>query len=152
MMGRITPTTVRWSKHRLARDTSLAASSVKITHLRCLITVLKIFQLAHHLRACFSKGHGGRRGDNRNRDRRILRGVANRYRFVLIGSCLGEASVSCESSRQGKTGGDRLMKFHERSPAEFKRSACASFADRQQSSHKPRQVRLGQRPSRSGRA
>jgi hypothetical protein len=43
--------------------------------------------------------------------------------------CLGEASVCCDSSYHGKTDGDRLIKFHESTPSELKRSACASFAD-----------------------
>src|SRR5476649_2523200 len=63
---------------------ALLVTSVKITHLRCLVTVLEIFQLAPHLLACSSKGHGGL-CNSRNCDRWILRGVANRYRLVLIG-------------------------------------------------------------------
>jgi hypothetical protein len=85
LTGRHTPTRIRWSKHTPGPRRPLLTASVKPTHLRCLATFLKIFQLTSHLLACFSEGTGGRWCDSRDRDCRILRGGANRYRLGLIG-------------------------------------------------------------------
>lgn len=37
---------------------SLATSSIKLTHLRCLVAILKIFELAYHLRPRFPRETG----------------------------------------------------------------------------------------------